>query len=133
MIISFDRVSEPHPADISVVLPVYNHEPYVGAAIESLLAQTVTPREVICIDDGSTDGSASRVEALARRSPIIRFRSRPNQGAHRTLNEAIEAAIAIVDRSLALNPSSAYAWRWSGFLRLYAGNSELAIERFAGS
>jgi glycosyltransferase involved in cell wall biosynthesis len=92
MIISFDRASDPHPADISVVIPVYNHEPYVGAAIESLLAQTVTPREVICIDDGSTDGSASRVEALARRSPIIRFRSRPNQGAHRTLNEAIEAA-----------------------------------------
>jgi len=92
MIPGFDTARDPHPADISVVIPVYNHEAYVGAAIESALAQTVTPREIICIDDGSTDGSASRVEALTRRFPAIRFRSRPNQGAHRTLNEAIAAA-----------------------------------------
>ena len=43
-------------------------------------------------------------------------------------NEDISAAVAIVDRSLALDPSSAYGWRWSGFLRLYAGQPELAIE-----
>jgi adenylate cyclase len=48
-------------------------------------------------------------------------------------NEDISAAVAIVDRSLALDPSSAYGWRWSGFLRLYAGQPELAIERFEKS
>jgi TolB-like protein/class 3 adenylate cyclase len=48
-------------------------------------------------------------------------------------NEDIDAAIAIIDRSLALNPSSAYGWRWSGFLRLYAGKPDLAIEHFETS
>jgi adenylate cyclase len=48
-------------------------------------------------------------------------------------NEDIGAAIAIVDRSLALNPSSTYGWRWSGFLRLYAGKPDLAIQHFETS
>ena len=48
-------------------------------------------------------------------------------------NEDIHAAIATIDRSLALNPSLAYGWRWSGFARLYAGNPELAIEHFERS
>jgi tetratricopeptide (TPR) repeat protein len=48
-------------------------------------------------------------------------------------NEDIDAAIAIIDRSLALNPSSSYGWRWSGFLRLYAGKPDLAIEHFETS
>ena len=48
-------------------------------------------------------------------------------------NEDIEAAIAIVDRSTALNPSGAYGWRFSGFQRLYAGQCELAIQHFERS
>jgi tetratricopeptide (TPR) repeat protein len=48
-------------------------------------------------------------------------------------NEDIDAAIGIIDRSLALNPSSAYGWRWSGFLRLYAGKPELAVTHFENS
>lgn len=43
---------------VSVVVPVYNAEPYLAEAIESVLAQTHPPSEVILIDDGSTDGSA---------------------------------------------------------------------------
>ena len=48
-------------------------------------------------------------------------------------NEDIEAAIAIVDRATALNPSSAYGWRFSGFQRLYAGQCGRAIEHFKRS
>ena len=48
-------------------------------------------------------------------------------------NEDIDAAIAIVDRSIALNPSCAYGWRFSGFLRLFAGKCELAIQHFETS
>jgi glycosyltransferase involved in cell wall biosynthesis len=85
-------VIEQPSADISVVIPVYNHEQFVGNAIASVLSQTVRPREVICIDDGSTDSSAHVVQALAKRHPLIRFWSRPNQGAHSTINEGIRAA-----------------------------------------
>ncbi|TJV09076.1 MAG: glycosyltransferase, partial [Mesorhizobium sp.] len=39
---------------ISVLLPVYNAEPYVGAAIQSILRQDYSRLEIIAIDDGST-------------------------------------------------------------------------------
>jgi TolB-like protein/Flp pilus assembly protein TadD len=48
-------------------------------------------------------------------------------------NEDIDAAIAIVDRATAFNPSGAYGWRFSGFQRLYAGQCELAVEHFERS
>jgi TolB-like protein len=47
--------------------------------------------------------------------------------------EDIEAAIALIDRSLELNPSFAHGWRWSGWIRLYAGQTDLAIEHFETS
>jgi glycosyltransferase involved in cell wall biosynthesis len=83
---------DPPTADVSVVIPVYNHERFVGAAIDSVLSQTVRPREVICIDDGSTDRSVAAVEAMAARHPSVRFWSHPNKGAARTINEGIGAA-----------------------------------------
>ncbi|MBV8090855.1 MAG: adenylate/guanylate cyclase domain-containing protein [Alphaproteobacteria bacterium] len=47
--------------------------------------------------------------------------------------EDIDAALALIDRALALNPSSARAWYWSGILRLYAGRLGLSIEHFNSS
>jgi glycosyltransferase involved in cell wall biosynthesis len=84
--------SDPPTADVSVVIPVYNHDRFVRAAIESVLSQTVRPREILCIDDGSTDGSVQVLEAIAAQHPTVRFWSRPNQGAHRTINEGIREA-----------------------------------------
>jgi glycosyltransferase involved in cell wall biosynthesis len=78
--------------DLSVVIPVYNHERFVGEALGSALSQRPGVREVVCIDDGSTDGSLRAVESIARKDSRVRFWSRPNQGAHRTLNEGIAAA-----------------------------------------
>jgi pentatricopeptide repeat protein len=45
----------------------------------------------------------------------------------------IDAAVALIDRALALNPSSADAWYWSGWLRVFAGRADLAIEHFQAS
>ncbi|HZY20176.1 MAG TPA: glycosyltransferase family 2 protein [Ramlibacter sp.] len=58
---------------ISVVIPLYNKVRYVSSAVRSVLAQTLPPHEVIVIDDGSSDGSAEAVEALAdRRVRVVR-------------------------------------------------------------
>ena len=47
--------------------------------------------------------------------------------------EDIDAAIALADRALAANPSSAYGWFWSGVLRMYAGQYDIAIEQIEKS
>jgi adenylate cyclase len=47
--------------------------------------------------------------------------------------EDIDAAVALLDRSLKLNPNSARAWMWGGWIRLWAGQPDLAIEHFETS
>lgn len=77
---------------ISVVLPVYNGAPYLAAAIDSILAQTVTDFELIIIDDGSTDNSLLILQEYERCDTRVRLRSRENQNLVATLNESIDAA-----------------------------------------
>ncbi len=62
---------------ISCIIPAYNHERYIGEAIESVLAQTHRPLEVIVVDDGSTDSTAAVVAGFGDR---VRLISQPNAG-----------------------------------------------------
>jgi len=48
---------------ISVIMPAYNAERYVGSALDSVLAQTLSPHEIVVIDDGSTDGTPAVLES----------------------------------------------------------------------
>jgi glycosyltransferase involved in cell wall biosynthesis len=73
---------------ITAAIPVYNGEPFLAEAIESVLAQTFRPSEVLVIDDGSTDGSA----AVARRYPEVRYVHQENRGDAGARNAAIEHA-----------------------------------------
>lgn len=74
---------------ISVVIPTYNYRRYVVEAVESVLAQTYRPLEVIVADDGSTDGTA---EELARYGDQIRYTYQPNRGLPAARNLGIRAA-----------------------------------------
>jgi glycosyltransferase involved in cell wall biosynthesis len=75
---------------VSVVVPSYNHEPFVGAAIRSILRQTRLPDELVVIDDGSRDGSVSVIERELANAPIpARLIARPNRGLSATLNEGL--------------------------------------------
>lgn len=56
---------------VSVILPVYNGEKYLAAAIESVLAQTYPAIEIICINDGSTDASESIIAQYGTRVQYI--------------------------------------------------------------
>jgi glycosyltransferase involved in cell wall biosynthesis len=79
----------PEPAPlVSVVIPVYNCEKYLGEAIESVLAQTYRPIEVIVVDDGSSDHSA----AVAARFPAVRYCAQPHAGPGAARNRGIALA-----------------------------------------
>lgn len=74
---------------VSVVIPCYNAQRYIGATLDAVLAQTGAELEVIVVDDGSTDGSAALV---AREYPQVRLIQRTNAGVAAARNAGIEAA-----------------------------------------
>jgi len=64
---------------ISVVIPAYNAAEYIGRAIDSVLAQTRRPDEIIVVDDGSTDDTAGIVETYGLQVRLIRQEKRRGQ------------------------------------------------------
>jgi len=77
---------------VSVIMPAYNVEPYVGDAIGSALAQTFTDLEVIVVDDGSTDETAQAVRTLARQDSRVKLVQQPNRGLAGARNSALRAS-----------------------------------------
>ena len=77
---------------ISVCMPVYNAERYLGEAVESILTQTLGDFELLALDDGSTDGSLRILQHYAAHDPRIRLISRPNKGLVTSLNELVDQA-----------------------------------------
>ncbi len=73
---------------VSTIIPLFNCEKYVGAAIESILAQNYPPMQIIVVDDGSTDGSA----AVARSFPQVEYYFQENAGVSTALNVGLSKA-----------------------------------------
>jgi glycosyltransferase involved in cell wall biosynthesis len=73
---------------VSVVIPCYNGQKYLGEALESVLAQTYRPIDVIVVDDGSTDESA----AVVRRFPDVRLYAQPHAGPGAARNRGVALA-----------------------------------------
>lgn len=74
---------------ISVIIPVFNGEKYLGEAVDSVLSQTHAPLEVIVIDDGSTDGTSQVAKAFG---PAIRYLYQENAGTGAARNKGVEVA-----------------------------------------
>ncbi|WP_168878924.1 glycosyltransferase family 2 protein [Rhizobium sp. P28RR-XV] len=111
---------------VSVLLPVYNGEPYLAAAIESVLRQDHKHLDVIAIDDGSTDRSLNILQRYQVTDDRIRVVSRENRGLIATLNEGMTLAkgefIARMDAD-----DIAYPTRFSRQIALFRERPELAI------
>ena len=58
---------------VSVIMPVYNADNYIRQAIETVLAQTLTDFELICVDDGSTDKSVEIIKSYAKKDARIQL------------------------------------------------------------
>lgn len=86
---------------ISVIIPVYNKENYIKNCLESLVNQTITEIEIICIDDGSTDDSLSILEEFSKQDSRIKIISQENNGPGHARNQGLDIAkgeyIAFVD------------------------------------
>ena len=77
---------------ISVIVPAYKTADYIPACLDSVLAQTFTDYEVICINDGSPDNALDIFRAYEKRDPRIRVIDQENQGICAARNNAIAVA-----------------------------------------
>lgn len=77
---------------ISVLIPIYNVEPYLVQCINSICNQTVHDLEILLIDDGSTDGSQALADELAGRDDRIKVIHKPNSGYGSSLNRGLADA-----------------------------------------
>lgn len=82
----------PHPsrASISVIVPTYNSARFIGEALESILAQTLQPEQIIVVDDGSTDDTAAVVGRYTDRR--IQYIRQPHGGVATARNTGLSAA-----------------------------------------
>lgn len=77
---------------VSVIIPVYNVERYLGECLDSILGQTLKDIEVLCVDDGSTDGSDAVLDGYAARDPRVRVVRQANAGAGPARNAGLAVA-----------------------------------------
>lgn len=122
----------PESAAISVVIPCFNHANVLRRTLECLVHQTLQPREVVVIDDGSTDNPEPIVREFKDRLPLAFTRLRHNHGAPFARNEGakltsspyllfldadaelVSSALQVFAETLHDHPESAFAY--SNFL-----------------
>lgn len=77
---------------VSVIVPVYNVEEYLGRCVDSILCQTYGNLEVILVDDGARDSSGSICDAYAEKDPRVRVIHKENGGLSSARNAGIDIA-----------------------------------------
>lgn len=77
---------------VSVIVPVYNAEKYLVQCLDSILAQTLKEIEVICVDDGSTDGSGAILDRYVLQDDRVKVMHRENRGYGAAMNAGLAAA-----------------------------------------
>ncbi len=86
---------------VSVIVPIYNAEPYLRQCLDSILAQTHPHLEVLCLNDGSTDGSLPIMREYETRDGRVHVIDKHNEGygatCNRGLHEATGAWVSVVE------------------------------------
>lgn len=77
---------------VSIIVPIFNVEKYLTKCLNSLVNQTLTDIEIICVNDGSTDNSEKILQAFAKKDSRIKVITRQNNGVSAARNIAIETA-----------------------------------------
>lgn len=77
---------------VSIIIPVYNTAGYLERCLESAVSQTYQNMEIICVDDGSTDGSEKIVDAFAKKDSRIIAIHQKNRGESNARNNGLRIA-----------------------------------------
>lgn len=81
-------------AKISIIVPVYNVERYLKECLDSIQKQTLSDIEIICVDDGSTDGSAEILDEYMKLDSRFQVIHKQNEGYGKSMNLGISLATA---------------------------------------
>ncbi|HET9304285.1 MAG TPA: glycosyltransferase, partial [Propionibacteriaceae bacterium] len=99
-----------NPQSVSVLLAAYNEEQIIDRTLRSVLASKYPLAEVIVVNDGSSDGTASRVEEIARRDPRVHLLNQENTGKAGALNAGLAKVsseiIVTLDADTLLTPDT---------------------------
>ncbi|WP_051688614.1 CDP-glycerol glycerophosphotransferase family protein [Butyrivibrio sp. AE2032] len=77
---------------VSIIVPAYNAERYIKKCVDSVLRQTLRDIEVICVDDGSVDSTASILDELAQKDYRVRVIHKINEGYGKAINVGVDNA-----------------------------------------
>ena len=77
---------------VSVIIPIYNAAEFLGECLDSVLAQTLTDIEVICVNDGSPDNSLEILREYEKKDSRIKIIDQKNQGAGAARNHGMSVA-----------------------------------------
>lgn len=77
---------------VSVILPIYSVEDFIGECVESLIGQTFSDFEVVCIDDGSPDDSVAVAKRIVGNDARFRFFAQENAGLSAARNHGLDEA-----------------------------------------
>lgn len=95
---------------ISLLIPIYNVEKYLRECLDSVLAQSFTDFEAICINDGSTDSSRAIVQEYLDADGRFRVIDKSNSGYGASMNQGLDAAtgkyVAILESDDAFTPDA---------------------------
>ena len=137
--LSFERARQMANDTIAAVIPLHNKQRFISRAIGSVLAQTRSVDEIIVVDDASTDGSLSKLQAFADPRLRVLRRPVPGPGGYAARNLAIRAAssrwIAFLDaddswqddfiaeiRSLIAQAPETTGCLFTGYEKVWSGN-----------
>ena len=82
--------SKQEKSKVSIIIPIYNHEKYLRECLDSVVNQTMNDIEIICINDGSTDGSLDILKEYAAQDDRIKVIDKENTGVGPSRNVGLE-------------------------------------------
>ena len=94
---------------VSVVVPIYDVEDYLGTCLDSLINQTLREIEIICVNDGSHDGSLDIIKEYAKKDSRIKIVDQKNGG----LSAARNSGLKIVSSPFVMfcDPDDSLIWK----------------------